>query len=299
MGNNKGKNDKKLYREGEYKYYVNIQTSLRKDQTEKNNVIAEDKSTEIMKQKSGGIKKIKDNKWNIVTILISLVVFFWAIRMDNNTMRNLNMNYVLKTTDIDPLLMKADDAIFNLNPYVYNLDKIGDSGEYANIYFSRINSEGVLIKKIDEGVLSYYDFKLDKQTEKSINDNNIVVPTAKLRKYDIKLFYAKIDQELPISIFHIFLKGYNGAYQFFTIINYVSNIEEYTTEIDGKNMNNELIQLKAKIISDEEVYDNDLLHDVITKIEGSRYSKDTPYKSYKELQSKIIDERNKIKESLK
>lgn len=260
---------------------------------------------------------VKDKKLNsknkstilsIAALLVSCFAIYVSIRISDNSnaitlslnkesSKNYNLNYMLQINDsgvcqntalapVDENGSRAEGGtLFFTNAFYFDLIKGDTSGSYSNKYVGVLNGEDLLLKEVlsknivfsnsdFKSSINFNDVKVKKNDDSCIKENGFAL-------YFMDLTSKDHQQVNPVLILHVILKGYNGEYQYFTVINYlVDNGEVY-------------MPFKSKIIGDAELYDNDITNDIVKAINNPKYP------NYKVLKDQIEKERNIIKNKLK
>lgn len=232
----------------------------------------------------------------ITSIIIARFSYNITTSINEEAKKNYNLSYKLKIVDNgvcgnkvmidnfnDP--DKRENAKFTSGAFYYKLIKGKYSGEYSEKYLAVVNNGDIEIKTITDKLTMFINFgnknnSYSSQIGKMRNDKtNCQDPfTFGIFYGDASNLYEQLD---PITIIHYVLKGYNGAYQYFTAIHYFD-----------ENDNNLMIPYKTKIIHDTDLYDNDIMREVVSSIKSDLYP------DFKILRDKIEEERNLIKTKL-
>lgn len=252
--------------------------------------------SEIEKIRTGNfIKRKNDFDASSVVAILGLVVAFASLIVSciafndsKNTSSIMNkftkdmshLNYSLKLEEKGGYLISDDETLFSANPFIFSYDRGKNSGDVKEIYFAYLaeNNEANVIKVPSDKKLFYIDAGeiLDKplaDTKDELENNQL----------SIRFASNKMRIEKPF-MFHILLKSYNDEYQYFTILCYRENHNQFKI--------NDIFTFDTAIIEDTDVYDLESIKKIFTSFKNNRYT------TYQEFQKGISNERKRIKSIL-
>lgn len=292
------------------------------------NIIKPDKHEKIFKYLS---------RFGIILGVIGFVISCWSLNISlesleitkevrQNTERNLDINYNLlvdNDTEISdtldeeakkdtPSFMDVRYSIngsdfgesFTLSPILFSLDKLTTySGDYLSVYFSYVVDDEVIINEFRESETGLY------------TAGSIVTPGAGEAdvtfdsERDIEKFNGSEGQfeylygsgvELDgYYVVHIILKGYNGSYQFYTIIYYPDGYYDYKDEFENDEVISRVTNYQFEVIDDTSLYDKTNMLKIANAIwPDESEASGLINNRYSELKTRIENERKSIKEKL-
>ena len=235
---------------------------------------------------------LSDVFYPLFTIILTIITILISIRMNDFVKETtLAMNEFTKdTAHIDyhlTLEKKAcyimmNNALFNIDPFVFNYERANKSGKVKEIYISYFTKkgEGNILKLPKNKQLAYFN-----------SDEILSQPKVNMKKKfkSNQFAFAYASSNLSVNepmIFHILLKAYNGEFQFFTIVSYFDN-EAFDNDSITKR---DCSKIQTKIIKDTDIFDIIKMKEIYANFNG----KSKEITSYQALQRKIRTERTKI-----
>ncbi|MDQ0362430.1 hypothetical protein [Breznakia pachnodae] len=336
---NNGKNIDYWFYEGIYSFYINkknddkdciglIEVYNDNELYSFNNTYYISSNDEIFYAKENSyhlvtLKKHLKNWLPLVSFILACISFYYTYNVSINTKRNLNMNYEMivenKNSENDEVVCStfSDVSIndkettdkINTGLISFSLEKKGDSGDFLESYLAYVsNNDEVSITEFAENKKNHYtalvigadDFEVSADVESM--DNSLWNCFQHGETHFLAGYSNKDLSEWYYSV-HIILQGYNGSYQFFSIIYYpVQKQEIYPhTKYEFERLNYGLnhTNYDYAVITDTSLYDKSRMIEIANAIwPDEKKEGELTNAKYTSLVERIEDERKIIKEKL-